>query len=353
MRNRLVSNEGVAQAAGTEVLAQGGNATDAVLAAMLAGATVAGPATLLGSAVLTVAGLGVGAYAVDGRARAPGLGRPRKNAPETPPTRDRFAVPGLIDAVLAGHNRFGAMALSRVCRAAMDAVKDAVDDPQTRARLPVLDAIHRHGSQWITRLGVAQALVEAAGLPVDGVIGRDDFAPIPAPVLELAARALGPHEVLTMPAEPAARVGPPAPPSTPVAIALAADMHGVIASACWALAPEACPIETPYALAGAALNNAPTRGVTRRAPGARIAMPAPLALVRSEARVWAGLAVAGDGALVDAREAIVARRLGAAAGLATDPSAHGTDGPRARGLSFWIVREQGDELRVIEEALSS
>jgi hypothetical protein len=350
MRNRLVSSEGVAQSAGTAVLAQGGNATDAVLAALLAGATVAGPATLLGSAVLTVAGLGVGAYAVDGRARAPGLGRPRKNAPETPPHRDRFAVPGLVDAVLAAHNRFGAMALSRVCRAAIDAVKDQVEDETVRARLSVIDAIHRHGPQWITRLGVAQALVEAAGLPVDGVIGRDDFAPVPAPIVELGGRAMGAHEVLTMTPEVTPRVGPPAPPSTPVAVALAADMHGVIASACWALAPEACAIETPYALAGAALNSAPTRGVTRRAPGTRIAMPVPVAIVRSEGRVWAGLALAGDGALSDARDAIVSRRLGADAGLASDTLPGDL---RARGVSFWVVREQGDELRVIEEALSS
>jgi hypothetical protein len=126
-------------------------------------------------------------------------------------------------------------------------------------------------------------------------------------------------------------------------------MHGVIASACWAIPAEACLLETPYALSGAALNNAPTKGVTRRAPGTRIPMPTPLVAVRSEARVWAGAALAGEGDLDAARDELVARRLTAITGQPIDgagPSA------RARGTSFWIVRETGDELRVIEESFS-
>ena len=87
-----------------------------------------------------------------------------------------------------------------------------------------------------------------------------------------------------------------------------------------------------------------------RGPGGRVAMPGAGGLVRGEAGVGAGLALAGDGALSDARDAIVSRRLGSDAGLASDAQPASL---RARGVSFWVVREQGDELRVIEEALSS
>ncbi|MDP3277491.1 MAG: gamma-glutamyltransferase [Deltaproteobacteria bacterium] len=346
MRNRLISSDSAAQDAGNGALVLGGNAVDAVLAAMLAGAVRGSPSSLLGSAVITVAGLGVGAYAVDGRARAPGLGMPRMPSPASPPTRDSVAVPGLVEGALAAHNRFGSLVLSRVVKAAMDAVKEHEEnkDVQLRARLTCLEAVHRHGPQWMAKTGVAQALLEAAGLPAKGVLGRDDLEPVAAPVIELKALAVEHHELLTMEPDRVAPFAPPTPPATPIGVAIAGDMHGVFATAAWAIAGEACILEGEFGLSGASLNNAPTKGVTRRAPGTRIAMPTPLCLVRTAASVWAAAAVSGEGALDAGCDALVQGKL---LRLAQGAAPRGV-----RGMSYWLVRETGDELRASEEALS-
>ncbi len=348
MRNLLVSSDAIAQNAGNAALSLGGNAVDAVLSALLAGATVGSAASLLGSAVITVAGLGVGAYSVDGRARAPGVRMQRRSAPEDPPARDTIAAPGLVEGVLTAHNRFGAVALSKVARAATDAIKEGSEDALVKARLPVLEAIHRHGGNWLAKLGVAQALLEAAGTPVNGVLGRDDLVSTPAPITELMPRGMGGNELLMVAPAVPARFAPPTPPLTPVGVAIAADMHGVIATATWAIAPEACLIESPYALSGASLNNAPTKGVTRRAAGTRIPMPVPVVTVRTDARVWACAAAAGQGAVEAARDELVTRRIAALTGQSVPPP----DASPVRATTYWLVRDVGDELRIIEESVS-
>src|SRR5690242_16273703 len=110
MRNVLIANTAAAQHAGAEAFSAGGNAVDAAITAMLAGATCASPAALLGSGVILVAGPGVGAHVVDGRARAPGLDAPRMAAPTDPPLAWRAAVPGILEGALTAHNRFGSLA---------------------------------------------------------------------------------------------------------------------------------------------------------------------------------------------------------------------------------------------------
>lgn len=349
MRNLLVSSNAIAQAAGTEAIAQGGNAVDGVLAALLAGAAVSSPASLLGSAVVTVAGLGVGAYAVDGRAKATGLATARRSAPEDPPVRDSIAAPGLVEGVLTAHNRFGSLVLSRVVRAAMDAIKEHSEDLHAKARIPVLEAVHRHGGRWLASLGLDQQLIEAAGTPVNGPLTREDLAHNHAPIVELSARALGGHQALVFPPAIPQRFAPPDPPKTSVGVALAGDMHGVFASASWAIAPEACLLVSDYALSGAALNNAPTKGVTRRAPGAKIAMPDVAAILRHDAKVWAAAGVGGEGALESARDELVARRIAAVTGK-TSP--HDDKGDAVRATTFWLVREAGDEVRAVEESVA-
>lgn len=348
MRNLLVSSDAIAQNAGNIAFSEGGNAIDAVLSAILAGATLGSPASLLGSAVITVAGLGVGAYSIDGRARAPGVRMQRRAAPEDPPVRDTIAAPGLVEGVLSAHNRFGAIALAKVARAAQEAIKEGNEDPVIKERAKVLEAIHRYGGNWLNKLGLAQALLEAAGTPVNGVLGRDDLISIPAPITELMPRGLGGNELLMVAPTLPPRFAPPSPPSTPIGVAVAADMHGVIATACWAIAPEACLIESPYALSGAALNNAPTKGITRRAAGTRIPMATPVLTIRTDARVWVGVAVAGEGALESVRDEIVQRRIGAMAGGSVPPP----DMSPARAQTYWLARDVGDELRVIEESVS-
>jgi hypothetical protein len=351
VRNVLISGDAAAHQAGMEVLAAGGNATDAVVAAMLAGAARASTASLLGSGMVLVAGPGVGAFVVDGRARAPGLGERRPTAPIDPPTSWRAAVPGLMDGALVAKNRFGSeLALGTIIRTAAGAVREASGDTLTRARLKVLEQLPRTGASALARLGVHQAIMEAAGPAAGGVLTRDDLEHVPAPVHPLAVLPADSQDVLVAPPDPPVKHPAPSLPPVPVDAAVCADMHGVVACAVWAIAPEALPLATDTGLSLAALSNAPTKGVTRRRPGSLLPMPVPAAIVRQEGRAWAGIAISGEGDLEAARDTYLRTRL-EAVGI---PYAEGVPAASwVRGQLLWVVREAGDEVRGVSEAVKA
>jgi hypothetical protein len=136
----------------------------------------------------------------------------------------------------------------------------------------------------------------------------------------------------------------------PVEGAVCVDMHGVVACALWAVAPEALALPTDTGLSLAALSNAPTKGVTRRRPGSPLPMPVPAAIVRQEGRAWAGIAVTGEGDLEAARDAYLRARL-AAVGI---EYAEGVPPAEwVRGQLLWVVREAGDEVRGVSEAVKT
>lgn len=346
MRNVLIASDTAAQQAGTEILTTGGNAADAVIAAMLAGAVRASPASLLGSGVVFIAGTGMGAYMVDGRARAPGLGERRPTAPVHPPIEWYAAVPALLDAVLTTHNRFGSVPIGTISRAATSAVRDTKPDEKTQARLTVLETLPRAGARTLERLGVYHAIMVSAGKVAGGVVTRDDLKQVAIPVRPLVSRVAGEHEVLIAPPDPAVRFPPPPPPPVPVGAAVCADMHGVVACALWAVAPEAVALPTDVGVSLAALCNPPTKGVPRRRPGTQIPMPLPAAVIRHQGRAWAGVALAGEGDLERARDAYLHERLQTVGADYPAPEVNGV-----QGLVLWVVRELGDEVRGISEAV--
>ncbi len=353
MRNAVIARDTVAQAAGIEVLANGGTAVDAVLAALLAGATRASAASLLGSAGILVAGPGVGWHYVDGRARAPGLGEKRGKTPDAPPPSWRAVVPGLLEAVLATTARFGTMPLASVVRAAVGALREAGMDDGTRARIKLLNDLQRSGISALERLGVVQGILAGAGASAGGLFTREDLVPVGAPVCTLVACSDGDDEVL-LPPRGMHRRGPQAPadpPTVDVESVVAMDLHGVTAVAGWLVAPEAAPVEGVEGLALAGLLQPSRKGVPRWRPGAPVSCPMPLAVLVREGRAWAGLGVSGGGAVDGARDRAVSARM-AAAGLKL---AVGEDDAAARvhnAVALWAVREtDGDDVRTTTVAL--
>ena len=295
------------------------------------------------------AGLGVGAYSVDGRARAPGLGLPRQTAPATVSVRDQIAVPTLFEVILTAHNRFGMLSLRSVVQAAMRSVKDYTKDPIIRKRLMVLDALARHGANTLEALGINQSIIEASGRSMDGVLTRDDLQPQPASVQELLAAPMGEHQVLSVVLDAAPRYAPPPPPPTDIGVAIAGDMHGVMTAMVWAEPDETVLVSKEYELFGARLNNAPTKGVTRRSAGSRIPLPTPMAIVRNERGAWAVCGASGSGRVEQKLNAMVSSRMYALT-KTEDPSPDSVVVGQGKGLSLWLVREQGENLRAIEES---
>jgi gamma-glutamyltranspeptidase len=345
VRNVVISSDAAAQAAGNAIVFAGGNAVDAALAAMLAGATRASPASLLGSGIVTVAGAGVGAHWVDGRARVPGIGVKRVQAPESPPRAWSVALPGLLEAVLTAHNRFGRAALGAITRAAAQAVRDHEQSQSVHARIALVEMLPRSGIDALTRLGIRQAILESASPAVGGLVTREDLAKHATDVNPLGVLAAGAHEVLVVPPEVPPRFAPPSPPPTPIGACLAADKEGVVATSAWAIADDAFALPSDTGLSMPALSNAPTKGVTRRKPGSTVPMSMPIAIVRSEGRPWSACVASGDGDVMALCLRQVSARL-EQAGIAFDakPPDH------VRAVVSWVIAESGGEWRGSSEA---
>lgn len=357
MRNVLIASDPAAQLAGEQLLAAGGNAADAVVGALLAGATASSPAALLGSATILVAGAGVGAHRVDGRALAPGLHAPRPKIPSVVPDSWRAAVPRLMPAALTTLARFGSMAVGPVARAAIAAVKELHEERPVRARTLLLEDLARAGAEVLVRAGIREAVLQLLGPIAAGNFTRADFDRSESVnVDELVSLPVDEHEVLVPLADEAPRHQAPAPPSTPLGAAIAGDHRGVLAIALWAQPQEALELPTEHAVCLAALDQAPSRGVTRRKPGSAIPMPLPAALLRHQGRAWAALALAGEGSGLERGAArALAQRLGSV-GLDATSALQGLMGPSSEAAPFlgellWLTRSVGDTVHSEREAL--
>ncbi|MEI8255254.1 MAG: gamma-glutamyltransferase [Deltaproteobacteria bacterium] len=341
----MISPDAAAQEAGTNVLHGGGNAVDAVLAAMLAGATRASPASLLGSGVIIVAGAGVGAFWIDGRARVPGLGVRRAQASDDPPRAWSVALPGLLEGVLTAHNRFGRAGLGSLTRAAVTAAREHDGSDAVRARSKLVEMLPHSGLDALARLGIRQAILEGASPSVGGLITREDLATYLPSVEALAVLATGSQDVLMVPVPVPPRFAPPPPPDVPMGSAVAGDKEGVMACAVWAIADEAFALPGETGLSMAALSTSPTKGVTRRRPGSQVPLRVPAAILRSEGRPWGACVVSGEGEV----DALCLRQVAARleqAGIAFAAPAPG----RARGVVSWVLSEPGGEWRGASEA---
>ncbi len=343
-RNAVRARDPVTEEAARRARVEGGNAVDMVLAGLLAGATRAGEAALLGGGGLLVVGPGVGHHFIDGRPRAPGLrARRRLRKPEVVPDHWTAAVPGLLPAVIAAQTRFGELTLQQLVQVSAGALRDDGADPATRARMKFLDRFARIGVDAFAREGIWRAVMDAAGPVAEGLFTDDDLVAVAAPVVPLPACTDGEHEAFT---PPRGRLhGPQSPdplPEHPMEGVVAADMHGVTAAACWCVPPTAATLDTPYALGLASILPAPRKGVARYSPGSRLPLALPLAVLRTGGRAWAGCALSGGGSLVAARDRAVGERLGAAGiglTLGDDLAA------AAHGVAAWVVRDaDGDRI---------
>ena len=346
MRNVVIARDPVAQAAGQLLVGEGGGAVDVVLGAMLAGAARSSPASLLGACGVLVAGTGVGAHFVDGRARAPGLGDRRPRTPEPTPDAWTAAVPGLLEGVLAAHARFGALPFGQVVRAAVAAVREGEVDDGLRERLKLLLQLPRTGIHALERMGILQAVMNAAGPVVGGVFTKDDLRPVPAPVLARPACVEAGHEAL-LPPRRSGRYGANLPdplPSAPVESVVAVDMHGVVAAASWVVCPSAVDLPGAPGLALASLLPRAKKGVPRWRPGEALPVPLPVAVLLHEHSAWAGVGVSGHGDVTAARDAAVTARL-ANGGVTMALGDGGASGGGRDAVALWAMREgDGDDV---------
>lgn len=348
MRNAVIARDSAARAAAEAAIEAGGTALDAALAGLLAGATRASAATLLGAGGILLAGTGVGAHFIDGRARAPGLGEKRPRTPEAPPATWTAAVPGLLEAVLAAHLRFGTLALTTVVRLAMSAVREEGTDAPLRARIKLVERLRRTGLSALEDMGVLQGILQTAGPVVGGVFTKEDLVPVAAPVIALASCTNGTDEVLVPPRGVPWR-GPNVPPELPLApveSVLTADKNGVMCAASWVVAPEAAPVEGVAGLSLASLVPVPKKAVTRWRPGGALPSPIPLAIVLTQGRAWGAMALAGKGPLVAARDAIVSARLAQGGVDVSLGDRVGVPPLSPDAVVLWAVREdEGDDVR--------
>lgn len=343
MRNAVIARDPVAQAAGASLLAAGATAIDAVIASLLAGAARSSPASLLGGGGILVAGTGAGTHFIDGRARAPGLGEKRPRTPEPTPDTWRAAVPGLLEGVLAAHARFGTVPLAEVVRAALSALREEGMDDGLRARVKLLQQLHRTGLDALKRLGVLDGVMQSVGPLGGGVFTKDDLAPVPAPVREAVTCFDGDDEVL-IPPRRAGRYGANNPeplPALPVESVVAMDMHGLAAVASWVVAPAAAPIVGVEGLALAALMPLPRKGVARWRPGEPLPLPLPMAVLLHERRALAAVGLSGGGDLVAARDRVVQARL-ARAGVTLAVGEEGGGEASRDAVALWALREADD-----------
>ena len=346
MRNAVIARDTVAQAAAQVILADQGTAVDMALAGLLAGAARASSASLLGAAGVLLGGPGMGLHFVDGRARAPGIGTVRPKSVEAPGDATRAVVPGLLECVLAAHARFGSLPLSVITKAAIAAIRESGPDAATKQRLAVLEQFHRTGIAVLERVGVLRAILESVGPVAGGTFTADDLAPRAAPVVSPIPCTDGAHEVAVPPryrARPSVHAPEPL-PAVGVESIVVADMHGVIVTAAWLVAPPAIALPEVAGLSLAALLPVPRKGVPRWRPGTPLPSPLPLAICRAESRAWAGVGVSGHGDVVSLRDEAVSARLrsvGIDCSIGDGASAVSRD-----AVALWMIRDAtGDNVQ--------
>jgi gamma-glutamyltranspeptidase/glutathione hydrolase len=169
-RHAVAASEGHAAAAGRRVLEKGGNAVDAVVAAVFA-AAVESAGVFLGPLQLLVAGGGAGIQAIDGRVRQPGLGVPRPRGfvaeADVPPVA-RVGVAGLPFALATAHASLGEASLLTIAKP----VTTGAVSPE---RAAMLERFARRGTSALTEGGFVEEVVGAAGRAAGGQLTRDDL----------------------------------------------------------------------------------------------------------------------------------------------------------------------------------
>jgi gamma-glutamyltranspeptidase/glutathione hydrolase len=275
LRSVAVADDPVVQEAADDVLLSGGSALGAVAAGFFAAAG-AHSGVLLSPLSLITAGAGLGARAFDGRCRQPGLGtkRPRGfKEGESIPDAARVGVPAAITALLVALGYEEQTKVSRVVRFALKRARDSGAD----GRAEILERIRAVGAGAVSEAAFARPLIHVAGEAVGGALTTTDLRGITD--VDVAATSMdaggarwvvAPWALTPYPAADADTLG------RGHAIC-AVDVRGAFVGLTYRRVMTGLPIEETE-LEAPLVASPVLRGVTRVAPGAPIACPAPVAI---------------------------------------------------------------------------
>ena len=260
----------VARGAAEGVLASGGSAADAIIAAFFATAG-ADASVLLGPSVTLVLGGGAGARAFDGRSLQPGLGAPRPRGllpSDGVPAAARAAVPRSLSMLALLHLQRGRARLRDLVRAGVEAAEAA----ECLERARILRSAGELGAIALRSAGVVDALVANAGPVAGGALTSTD----------LLEAMPGDHAASTTEdGDVSVALAPWDAPTAwrRVELVVAVDAWGLAAGLVYAPADGGVPVPELQLVLDAA--GAPVlRGTPRARPGAVVAMPIPLGLAR-------------------------------------------------------------------------
>lgn len=265
----------VATDAAIEALGAGGGAVDALVAGFFAAAG-ADPSVLLAPAVALVVGLGAGARAFDGRSVQPGREVPRPRgflSGASIPDVARAGVPRALTMIAYLHGTRGRSSLTELIQPGVVAAQAAGSKP----RAELLRNISRMGVLALRSGAVGRELLAALGPMGGGTLSHADLA-TPADETDASATTLDDGSVALAPPWSGRGEGGRS------RVLLAADRRGVLAALAYTPSDRRIPIEAIDL--EASLGASPVlRGVQREAPGTVIATAAPIAALRSGARM--------------------------------------------------------------------
>lgn len=277
-RFAALSNDPVAEQAAGECLLGGGSALSAVLAGYFASAG-ANAGVLLGPLSILLAGVGSGVRAFDGRLRQPGLGakRPRGFREEEPvPDAAFVAVPNSVAAAAVALAYGDERSMSAVVRYGVQAAQRAGAD--TRAEL--MQVVRGMGAAAFSDPAFVRPLLHVAGASEGGLLTPTDFAIAPVDIdFPATAESLGDSWFEAPWSNDGAAQGEGA--AAPVAgaqmILIAFDTRGVAAAVGYqrcrdGVSIDAMELEAPRTAVPV------LRGITRVAPGERLATPVSMAI---------------------------------------------------------------------------
>jgi hypothetical protein len=275
-RSAAIANDPVADEAAQEFLVSGGSAVGAVLSGYFAAAG-AHSGVLLAPVSLLIAGVGTGARAFDGRLRQPGRGakRPRGfRAGETIPAAARVAVPAGVGALLVAHAYDSSQRLTSIMKSGISRAERS----GAEGRADLLRRIRAIGAGAVAEAAFVRPMLHVAGPSQGGLVTPSDFGAIGDIDQAAGERRLG-GMTLSEPSWAGEWEEADAQELGIGCAVCAVDVRGVFAVLSYrrvvdGLVIDELDLEAPLVAVPV------RRGVTRVAPGAPLAAPAPIAIVR-------------------------------------------------------------------------
>ncbi len=285
------SNDPIAAETAEEVLASGGTAQQAVLAAYFA-CGGADPGVLLSPTTLITSGTAAAARCFDGRSRQPGAGAKRPRGSEESdeiPDAARMAVPVGPQSLLVAFGYAPGGTTLKLLRPGIQCAKAA----GSAAREALLRRVSQVGARAFGEPSFARSLFHDADASHGGYLTRADLAQIPPVDSPAREHGLGDFSLLQAPwAVPPEPAGSLECLGRSVAV-IALDAAGGSAALSFYAATDGLRFAELDLIAP--LNAIPVRrGVPRQTPGAPLPAPSPIGLVVDQGRVIGAIAFPGE-----------------------------------------------------------